>query len=92
MYEVAVDVWLAGGETSTLVIRGVGRLPGMAAAAGGLQAGDGDRSAWLGYSPIPTLPPAGDFELSTHAVVLGTVGWCKLKPVLQAPGFVSAWN
>ena len=32
-----------------------------------------DRDAWLGYQPTPTLPPTGDFQLSTHACVFGAV-------------------
>jgi P pilus assembly chaperone PapD len=86
-YECAVDVHIEGGETSEMTLRGVGTLP--APAGGGAEVvevvtevddegevvtvGDADRSAWLGYQPTPTLPPTGDFQLSTHACVLGTV-------------------
>jgi hypothetical protein len=34
---------------------------------------DADRSSWLGYQPSPTLPPPGDFQLSTHACAFGAV-------------------
>ena len=46
---------------------------GVGAGAAGAAGGDVDRSAWLGYQPTPTLPPTGDFQLSTHACVFGTV-------------------
>ena len=76
-YECEIGVSLEGGETSSLTIRGAGVLP---EEFGGRPVepdllGDVARNTgeWIGYAPEPTLPPVGDFQLSSHACVFGDV-------------------
>ena len=82
-YECEIGVSLEGGETSSLTIRGAGVLP---EEFGGRPVepdllGDVARNTgeWIGYAPEPTLPPVGDFQLSSHACVFGDV------PALSSP-------
>ena len=71
-YECAVSVEIEGGETTELTLRGVGFTPGVKPEE--VPTGDAvARHAWPGYQPTPTLPPAGEFQLSTHACVFGEV-------------------
>ena len=71
-------------EHATLTLRARGTLPesfgGQGSDAGALGDCVGDfarnHGAWPAYDPVPTLPPACDFALSTHAG--GSVGTCLL--------------
>ena len=66
-------------EHATLTLRARGTLPesfgGQGSDAGALGDCVGDfarnHGAWPAYDPVPTLPPACDFALSTHAAVFG---------------------
>ena len=78
-------------EHATITLRARGTLPetfggkGSDASALGDCAGDCARNngEWPAYDPVPTLPPACDFALSTHVAVFGETpagrgrgGWC----------------